>query len=70
MERVPATAEENVEQSENIDQIDEQSVSVDLDEDSVEVINLYGSGGIMVTDKKSAAIVFGNLLDFTHLTYA
>ena len=70
MERVPAMAEEIVEQSENIDQMMEQSVSVDLDEVSSGVANLYGTGTILVVDKKSASIVFGNPLDFTHLTYA
>ena len=65
VERVPLTTEDGVEQSENVEEMEEWSGS---DEgNSSELVNLYGTGPILVVDKGSASIVFGNPSGFCSL---
>jgi len=61
VERVPVMDEDNVEEMEKR--------SEDVEENSSGVINLYGTGPILVVDKRSASLVFGKPLDFSHITY-
>ena len=61
MERIPLTTEDSIEQSENVEEIEQWSES---EENSSERVNLYGTGPILVVDKSSASIVFGNPAGF------
>jgi hypothetical protein len=67
VERVPVMDEDVVEQLDNVEEMEEQSG--DVEENSSGVINLYGTGPILVVDKRSASLVFGKPLDFSHITY-
>jgi hypothetical protein len=67
VERVPVMDEDDVEQLNNVEEMKERSE--DVEENSSGVINLYGTGPILVVDKRSACLVFGKPLDSSHITY-